>query len=82
VTRKSRTSACRRSMCSTRKMPHNLGSAKKSPGDADVAAAGAVAAGVAGEAVGAAVAAAGAAACPGAAVAGVRQNSWRRKPGR
>ena len=47
VRRKFRTSACRRSMSSTRKMPHNLSSAKKSPGvagGADAAAAGAAAA--------------------------------------
>ena len=77
VTRKSRTSACRRSMCSTRKMPHNLNSANRSPGaagDVDAAAAGAVVAGAAGEVAGA-VAAAEAVAGPGASVAGVRSNN-------
>src|SRR6516225_692609 len=77
VTRKSRTTACRRSMCSTRKMPHNLSSANRSPGaagDADAAAAGAVVAGAAGEVAGA-VAAAEAVAGPGASVAGVRSNN-------
>ena len=60
---------------STRKMPHNLESAKKLPGGADAAAADAADAGAAGEVAGAAAAVAaapGAAACPGAAVAGVR----------
>src|ERR1700752_4414890 len=41
VRRKFRTSACRSSMSSTRKMPHNLSSANKSPGAAGVDAAGA-----------------------------------------
>ena len=83
VTRKSRTSACRRSMCSTRKMPHNLSSAKKSPGAADVAAADAAAVDAAGTAAGAVavVAAVGlpGGARPGVIAAGVRRNSWRRK---
>jgi hypothetical protein len=59
-------------------MRHNRSSARKLPGAADVVAAAAVA-GAAGGAAGAAAAAAGAAACPGAAVAGVRRNSRRRK---
>ena len=67
VTRKSRTSACRHSMCSTRKMPHNLSSGRKSPGVADVVAA----VDAAGEAAGAAAAAA-AAAGLGASAAGVK----------
>jgi hypothetical protein len=64
-------------------MPHNLSWARKSlggaAGAADAAdAGGAVAVDAAGDAE-AAEAAAGAAARPGAAVAGVRRNSWRRK---
>src|SRR5262249_50737702 len=78
VTRKSLTSACRPSMCSTRKIPHDLRSVKRSLGaaGADAAAAGAVAAGVAGEVAGA-VAAAEAAAGPGprVIVAGARLKS-------
>ena len=83
VTRKSRTSACRRSMCSTRKMPHNLSSARKLPGAADVVAADAAAVDAAGVAAGAVavVAAVGlpGGARPGVIAAGVRRNSWRRK---
>jgi hypothetical protein len=58
-------------------MPHNLSSAKKSPGAADAAAAGAAAAGAAGEAAGA-VAAAEAAARPGDVAAGARPIVPRR----
>jgi hypothetical protein len=72
--RKSLTSACRRSMCSTRKMPQRLRSARKLPGGAAVAAADAAAAGAVGEAAGA-VAAAEAAACPGVIAATVRAKS-------
>jgi hypothetical protein len=62
----------RRSMSSTRKMPHNRSSARKLPGAADVVGV----AGAAGDAAGAAAAAgaAEAVAGPGAAVAGVRPN--------
>jgi hypothetical protein len=70
--RKSLTSACRRSMCSTRKMPQCLRPARKLPrGVAAAAAAGAAAAGAVGEAAGA-VAAAEAAAGPGVIAATVR----------
>jgi hypothetical protein len=67
-------------MCSTRKMPHNLSSGRKSPGVADVVAADAAAAGAAGEAAGAAAAAAGAAEAAaglgaGSSAAGVRPKS-------
>jgi hypothetical protein len=74
VTRKSRTSACRRSTCSTRKTPHHLSSAKKSllaaGGAVAAAAAGAAAAGAAGEGA-LAVAAVAAAGPPGGAHPGV-----------
>ena len=75
VTRRSRTSACRRSMCSTRKMPHNLSSARKSPtgADADAAAVAAVVAGAVGE-VAAVAAAAAAAARLGDVAAGARRD--------
>jgi hypothetical protein len=74
--RNSRTSACRRSTPSTRKMPHNLSSARKSLSGAavDAADAAAVAVDAAGEAAEAA-AAAEAAVGPGAAVGFVKPNS-------
>jgi hypothetical protein len=73
--RKSRTSVCRRSTSSTRKMPHNRSSARKSLSGAaaDAAAAAAVAVDAAGEAAGA-VAVAEAAACPGDVAAGARSH--------
>jgi hypothetical protein len=80
VRRKSRTSACRRSMCSTRKTLQHISSAKKSLGVVDVAAAHVaadVAADVAAEVAGAvaAVAVAEAAAGPGDIAASARAKS-------
>jgi hypothetical protein len=73
ATRKSRTSACRRSTPSTRKMPHNLSSARKSLSGA--AADAADAAGVVVDAAGEAAEVAEAAAGPGVAVGFVRPDS-------
>ena len=74
--RKSRTSACRRFTSSTRKMPHNLSSVRKSLGaaGADVVAAAAAVADAVGEAVGA-VAVAEVVAGPGGVAAGARSTS-------